>query len=174
MRTRYKILLVSFVVILFVSWIYGMAYLGCPEGLQLDLSCNFHDFYDVGVLPLVYEMIFHWDDFDEVEEVTLFLEKYPKSEIFYEMVGYGYHFKHYLHTGDNTDDKVFLMMTKNTAIEKFDNVISCPPNQYHDVGYAIIGNKNVLHHLKNYDCFSDDADEYFSYDLSKYIGKPDA
>ena len=93
------------------------------------------------------------------------LEKYPEAEIFYEMVGYGVHFKHYLYTVEDTDEKVYLMMTKNTATEEFDNVISCPPNQYHDVGYAVRGSENVVRYLENHDCFSDAAEGYFDYDL---------
>ena len=50
-------------------------------------------------------MVFHADDFDDVKEAELFLEKYPESEIFYEMVGYGVHFNHYLF-----NDKCFLFI----------------------------------------------------------------
>ena len=64
------------------------------------------------------------------------------------------------------------MMTKNTAIEEFDIVISCPPNQYHDVGYAVRGSENVVHYLENYNCFSDAYEEYFDYDLSRWIKGP--
>ena len=175
MKVRYKVLTASAtscVIILFVAWAYGTAYMGCPEGLQIDLTCSFHEYYDVGAIPLVYEMVFHADDFDGVKEAVLFLEKYPESEIFYEMVGYGYHFKHYLYTVEDTDEKVYLMMTKNTAIGEFDNVISCPPNQYHDVGYAVRGSDNVVRYLENHDCFSDVAEEYFDYDLSRWITGP--
>ena len=175
MRTRYKILAASiptFVIVLFVAWVYGTAYMGCPEGLQVDLTCSFHEYYDVGAMPLIYEMVFHADDFEGVKEVELFLEKYPKSEIFYEMVGYGVHFQHYLYTVEDTDEKVYLMMTKNTATGEFDNVISCPPNQHHDVGYAVRGSENVIRYLQDHDCFSDAAEEYFDYDLSRWIEGP--
>ena len=175
MKTRYKVLtasIPSFVIVLFVAWVYGTAYMGCPEGLQVDLTCSFHEYYDVGAMPLIYEMVFHADDFDGVKEAELFLEKYPESEIFYEMIGYGVHFKHYLYTDEDTDEKVYLMMTKNTSTGEFDNVISCPPNQYHDVGYAVRGSENVVRYLENHDCFSDAAEEYFDYDLSRWVKGP--
>ena len=120
----------------------------------------------------IEQIINHADDFDGVKEVELFLEKYPESEIFYEMVGYGYHFKHYLYTIEDTDEKVYLMMTKNTATGEFDNVISCPPNQHHDVGYAVRGSENVVRYLQDHDCFSDAAEKYFDYDLSRWIEGP--
>ena len=134
--------------------------MSCPEHLQWDLTCSFPDAPNGPVLNLLYEMIVHWDDFDDVLDDKLFLEKYTQAEIYYEQVGYGFHLKHYRYTDEGTGSQVYLMMVKSTATGKTDNLISCPPNSFGSYGYTV-WNENITHYLQNYDCFSDDRDEYF-------------
>ncbi len=109
------------------------------------------------------------DDFD-IPEVKLFLEKYPQAEIQSDRINEsGFHFKQYAAKDSLPGGSVWLFLVKNLESGEMDNVLSCPPNQHHDVGYAVRGSENVVHYLQNYDCLSDDADEYFNYDLSSYV-----
>ena len=164
MKKRYSIILMAIIsiILLFTSYVYSTAYLSCPDGLQWDLSCSFPHAPNGPVLNLLYEMIVHWDDFDDIHDEDLFLERYPKAEIFYEQVGYGVHFKHYIYTDEDTGGQMYLMMVKNTATGETDNRITCPGDGSERYGYAV-WNENIPHYLQNYDCFSDDTDEYFEY-----------
>jgi len=163
-KKRYLIVLAVpvFVFLLFIFYVYATAYMSCPDGLQWDLSCSLPHAPNGPVLNLIYEMIVHWDDFDDIPDEDLFLERYPESEIFYEQVGYGIHFKHYRYTDKDTGGQMYLMMVKSTATGETDNRITCPGDGLDYEGYAV-WNENIPHYLQNHDCFSNDTDEYFEY-----------
>ena len=95
------------------------------------------------------------DDFD-IQEVKLFLEKYPQSEIQSDRVNEsGFHFKQYVYRDTLPGGSVWLFLVKNLETGEMDNVISCPPNQNHDRGYIVRGSENIIEYLQRYDCLSD-------------------
>ena len=58
MKTKLKIIIIGIIVILaFVSLLYVPAYFECSEGLQLDLSCSFHDVFVVAPEIRHYTMV---------------------------------------------------------------------------------------------------------------------
>ncbi len=95
------------------------------------------------------------DDFD-IPEVKLFLEKYLQAEIQSDRINEsGFHFKQYAAKDSLPGGSVWLFLVKNLESGEMDNVLSCPPNQYHDRGYVVRGSDNITEYLQRYDCLSD-------------------
>ena len=94
------------------------------------------------------------DNFD-IQEVKLFLEKYPQAEIQSDRINEsGFHFKQYVYRDTLPGGSVWLFLVKNLETGEMDNVIRCPPNQNHDRGYIVRGSENIVEYLQSYDCLS--------------------
>ncbi len=162
MKKRYLIILAVPVLalLLFASYVYITASMACGEGkLRWDLYCNADEYANGFVLEKIYEMISSGDDFDDVPELDLFIEKYPESEVLTDSVGYGFHHKRYVHENDDAGGSVYLILTKNVVTGSVDVILTCPPNNYNDVGYPV-WHEDVSYYLENHDCFSVVPEKY--------------
>ncbi len=107
-------------------------------------------------------MFFSGDDFDNILEVDLFLEKYPESKVLIDSIGYGSHHKRYVYANDDAGGSVFLILTQNTVLGNVDVILTCPPNNYNSVGYPV-WHEDVSYYLQNHDCFSVVPEKYRSH-----------
>ena len=92
-----------------------------------------------------------------VTEVRLFLEKYPQAEIIIEQVEYEIHKKYYRYTDEMTKDSINLVLTKHISTENTNSILSCHLDQYDKKTYGMIGSKNIIEYLQNYDCLSENS-----------------
>ncbi|MCH9658326.1 hypothetical protein K0U27_06470 [archaeon] len=162
MKKRYLIVLAIpvLVFLLFVSYVYLTASMTCNGGeLYWDLSCDADGYTNGFVLEKIYEMLSSKDDFDDVPELELFLEKYPESEVLIDFIGYGSHHKRYVYENNDAGGSVYLILTKNVITGNANVVLTCPPNDYNSVGYPV-WHEGVKHYLQNHDCFSVVPEKY--------------